>query len=142
MGRLENELIPDDTAYQLRKLKINSIYSVLHCKDNGLSASLEIPTLKQKLLESGPTEKSLIDVPFPNAFRTGIVGLDSLIDLAPGKVYEFCGHSASGKTQICNTIAINLAEKYGCEVFYVSTRDNFSSKRMHSMLVAKGSVSA
>jgi Rad51 len=135
---LDNPLISNDTASQLRKSKIYSVFSLLDYNDNRLPANLEIPALKQKLIDSGPKEKSLVDVPFPKIFRTGILGLDKLQDLVPGKVYEFCGHSATGKTQICNTIAVNLAEKYLCEVFYVNTRDNFSSARVHSILQAKG----
>lgn len=65
--------------------------------------------------------------------------LDDLLGggLMSGSLYDICGLSGSGKTQICNTIAINLAIKYKYEVLYVDAKNDFAGQRIYNILKAR-----
>lgn len=54
-----------------------------------------------------------------------------------GSIIELCGLTATGKTQICNTIAQNIVYKYDVECFWIDSKFEFSSKRLISNLKAK-----
>lgn len=68
-----------------------------------------------------------------------IFSLDDLLDggLTTGNLYEFCGLPASGKTQLCNTILMNLSQNLKFESLYIDTKNDFSGKRLHKILSAK-----
>ncbi|KAJ6642423.1 DNA repair protein RAD51 like 4 [Pseudolycoriella hygida] len=72
-------------------------------------------------------------------FKTGITSFDEILGggLKSGHLYDICGLSASGKTQICNTIAVNLAIDYKYETLYIDTKKDFSGQRIYSMLNAR-----
>lgn len=57
--------------------------------------------------------------------------------LKSGNLYDICGLSASGKTQFCNTVAINLASNYKYETLYVDAKNDFSGQRIYNMLNAR-----
>ncbi|CAL7947757.1 unnamed protein product [Xylocopa violacea] len=58
--------------------------------------------------------------------------------LYPGHIYEICGLSASGKTQLCFAIATNVAlEPHNC-VRYIDTKRDFCGSRIEQILVQKG----
>lgn len=57
--------------------------------------------------------------------------------LKSGNIYDLCGLSASGKTQICHSIAINLAINYKYETLYVDAKNDFSGQRIYNMLNAR-----
>lgn len=52
-----------------------------------------------------------------------------------GHLIDLCGLSSSGKTQLCTTIAINLAINYEYETFVVDTKGDFSGDRINRMLL-------
>ena len=54
-----------------------------------------------------------------------------------GKIYEICGVSASGKTQLCLTISTNVAHDFKQQLHYIDTKRDFSGKRIQGMLEAK-----
>lgn len=54
-----------------------------------------------------------------------------------GSLYDICGLSAAGKTQICNTIAINLAINYDYETLYIDSKKDFSGSRIYKILKAR-----
>lgn len=68
--------------------------------------------------------------------KTGIRGLDLLLEggLLPGHVMEIFGDSSSGKTQICVTMAANIARNHKFDVFYVDTKCDFFARRIHKIL--------
>lgn len=68
---------------------------------------------------------SSLDVMFDGGFLTG-------------KIYELCGASASGKTQLCLTIATHIAHDFKQQVHYIDTKTDFSGKRVQEILEAKG----
>jgi len=55
-----------------------------------------------------------------------------------GKIYELYGASASGKTQLCLTIATHIAHDFKQQVHYIDTKSDFSGKRVQEILEAKG----
>lgn len=57
--------------------------------------------------------------------------------LKSGNLYDICGLSASGKTQICNSIAISLAINYKYETLYVDAKNDFSGQRIYNILNAR-----
>ncbi|XP_055839344.1 uncharacterized protein LOC129907253 [Episyrphus balteatus] len=72
-------------------------------------------------------------------YTTGIESLDSLIgnEFRPGRIYEICGYSATGKSIFCTTIALNFVQNHSADVIYLDTKRDFSGTRMHRMLQAR-----
>ncbi|XP_017884628.1 DNA repair protein RAD51 homolog 4 [Ceratina calcarata] len=70
---------------------------------------------------------------------TNISSLDNLLKggLHPGQIYEFCGVPASGKTQLCLTIAANTALEPRNLVRYIDTKRDFSASRIEQILLNK-----
>ncbi|XP_034942078.1 DNA repair protein RAD51 homolog 4-like [Chelonus insularis] len=71
---------------------------------------------------------------------TGISALDSLLGggLYPGRIYEICGKSSSGKSQLCYTLAVNIAVKSsGTIIHYIYTKKDFSASRIQMILENK-----
>ena len=68
-----------------------------------------------------------------------ILSFDGLLGggLKSGNIYDLCGLSASGKTQICHSIAINLAIHYKYETLYVDAKNDFSGQRIYNTLTAR-----
>lgn len=68
--------------------------------------------------------------------KTGIRGFDLLLEggLLPGHVMEIFGDSSSGKTQICTTMAANIARNLKFDVFYADTKCDFTASRVHRIL--------
>lgn len=73
-------------------------------------------------------------------YVTGIGSLDSIIgkNFQPGRIYEICGFSATGKSLFCTTMAINFVQIHSANVIYVDTKNDFSGTRMHRILMARG----
>lgn len=57
--------------------------------------------------------------------------------LKSGNLYDICGLSASGKTQICTSIAINLAINHKYETLYIDAKEDFSGQRIYNILNAR-----
>jgi len=65
--------------------------------------------------------------------------LDELLKggLYPGQLCEICGLSASGKTQLCFTIAANAVAKLNIITWYLDTKRDFSRVRFEEILRAR-----
>lgn len=65
--------------------------------------------------------------------------LDNLLDggLFVGNIYEFCGPSASGKTQLCISILLNIIITTKKEIVYIDTKNKFSVYRIKEILKNK-----
>lgn len=65
--------------------------------------------------------------------------LDELLKggLYPGQLCELCGPSSSGKTQLCLTIAANIAVQSDIIVYYFDTKRDFTRFRYEEILKAK-----
>lgn len=82
---------------------------------------------------------------FKQNFETEIISysnfcsLDNLLDggLYPGELYEFCGLSSAGKTQLCHTIAVNVILETDGVVRYFDTKRDFSASRIQMILDAR-----
>ncbi|KAK9731577.1 Rad51 [Popillia japonica] len=71
--------------------------------------------------------------------QTGIQNIDSILNggLSTGHVYELCGLPASGKTQFCLTVTMNIAQKLKQHVYYLDCKGDFNATRIKSMLDAR-----
>ncbi|XP_060875683.1 DNA repair protein RAD51 homolog 4 isoform X1 [Metopolophium dirhodum] len=71
--------------------------------------------------------------------QTGILKLDNLLDggLFVGNIYELCGPSACGKTQLCISILLNIIITTKKDIVYIDTKNKFSVKRIKQMLKNK-----
>lgn len=65
--------------------------------------------------------------------------LDNLLNggIQPGQIYEICGISSSGKSQLCLVLTANIAAKSDGIIHYIDTRKNFSATRIQMILSAK-----
>jgi RecA/RadA recombinase len=134
-----NALFNEDNLKKLNEAQIYSIGHLFKADEHILSKKLKIDVSDIQALKQN-TEKPQQIIAYSlspvKCFRTGIDGLDEMLDFIPGKIYEFCGLSATGKTQICNSIAINMAER-GCEILYIDTKNDFSAQRICNILLNK-----
>ncbi|XP_018332413.1 DNA repair protein RAD51 homolog 4-like isoform X1 [Agrilus planipennis] len=66
---------------------------------------------------------------------SGIKSLDILLDggFLTGQLYEICGLPASGKTQLCLTIAKHTATSFK-KVYYLDSKMDFTGRRLKEML--------
>ncbi|XP_011862223.1 PREDICTED: DNA repair protein RAD51 homolog 4 [Vollenhovia emeryi] len=73
-----------------------------------------------------------------NVISTNVTSLDELLKggLYPGQLCEFCGPTASGKTQLCLTVAANVAGRSGV-VWYFDTKKDFSRMRYEQIMKAR-----
>ncbi|XP_078044816.1 rad51 recombinase D isoform X2 [Augochlora pura] len=74
-----------------------------------------------------------------NIIPTNLPSLDNLLKggLYPGQIYELCGIPSSGKTQLCLTIASNVALKANSLVRYIDTKRDFHGSRVEQILLSK-----
>ncbi|KAG6800203.1 DNA repair protein RAD51 4 [Apis mellifera caucasica] len=81
----------------------------------------------------------LFEIEEKNIISTNLSSLDNLLKggLYCGQIYEICGLSASGKTQLCFSIAINIALKSNNLVRYIDTKRDFSGSRIEQILLKK-----
>jgi len=65
--------------------------------------------------------------------------LDNLLDggLFSGNIYELCGPSASGKTQLCYSVLLNLIITTKKDIVYIDTKNKFSVNRIKQILKNK-----
>lgn len=72
------------------------------------------------------------------------LSLDELLGggFLTGNVIDMCGLSASGKTQLHTTIAVNWAANHDYETLVVDTKGDFSGDRINRMLLNQGVLSA
>lgn len=68
--------------------------------------------------------------------------LDCLLGggLFVNNIYEFCGPSACGKTQLCFSILSNVIMTTKRDVIYIDTKNEFSIKRVKQILRNKHHV--
>ncbi|CAH1736479.1 unnamed protein product [Aphis gossypii] len=71
--------------------------------------------------------------------QTGIIKLDNILGggLFAGNIYELCGPSACGKTQLCYSILLNLIITTKKDIVYIDTKNKFSVNRIKQMLKNK-----
>ncbi|XP_003698614.1 DNA repair protein RAD51 homolog 4 [Apis florea] len=81
----------------------------------------------------------LFEIEEKNIISTNLSSLDNLLKggLYCGQIYEICGLSASGKTQLCFSIAINIALKCNNLVRYIDTKRDFCGSRIEQILLKK-----
>ncbi|KYM95654.1 PREDICTED: DNA repair protein RAD51 homolog 4 [Cyphomyrmex costatus] len=74
-----------------------------------------------------------------DVISTSITCLDELLrgGLYPGQLCELCGPSASGKTQLCFTIAANVASRSDGIVWYFDTKRDFCRMRYEGIMRAR-----
>lgn len=72
---------------------------------------------------------------------TGSPSLDKLLDsgLYTGEITELTGSPGSGKTQVCFSVAVNIAHQLKQTVFYIDTKGGVCANRMLQMLQTRTS---
>lgn len=58
--------------------------------------------------------------------------------LHTGCVFEICGQSGAGKTQLCLSIAVNVSHQLNQTVYYIDSKNDFSATRIQAVLMNKG----
>jgi RecA/RadA recombinase len=71
--------------------------------------------------------------------KTFYCRFDALLNggLMTGELLEIFGTSGTGKTQLCMTLAANVALYLKKQVFYIDCKNDFSGTRLHSILQAQ-----
>jgi hypothetical protein len=143
-----HSLFTADIVKTLSQQSVRSIEDFLKSEDwiltgmcNGLLKISDIQTIKHDLkLKRGLHPNILAIINETQPLKSGIPSFDRLLGggLLPGQLYEFCGDLSAGKTQICNTIALNAAINWSMNVVYVCTKGDFTILRLWNVLVAKG----
>ncbi|XP_065077182.1 DNA repair protein RAD51 homolog 4-like [Ochlerotatus camptorhynchus] len=147
---LSSEIHPELTEYVVKlmlKNRINTVFDFAKAEDDRLmritNLSYEdVSAIKKDIiLQFSGNSIQVVEYfqyleEMVEPLRTGIRGLDLLIEggLLPGHVMEICGESSSGKTQMCTTMAANIALKHKLDVFYVDTKCDFSAHRVQKVL--------
>nr|XP_016928018.1 DNA repair protein RAD51 homolog 4 [Drosophila suzukii] len=136
------------SEYQLNLLNKNNIESLIDfykADEKKLHELLlinveSVRKLKKELsmLPKAPDEVSALDV----EYGTGIEELDKLLTsvkqrFKPGRVWELCGQTGVGKTQVMYTLAVNFVWKHAPPVLFIDTKQDFSCKRIQDMLRAR-----
>ncbi|XP_032667779.1 DNA repair protein RAD51 homolog 4-like isoform X2 [Odontomachus brunneus] len=100
--------------------------------------------MKQHILkEYGYTKKNAFELLIAeknDMIPTGVICLDELLKggLCPGYLYELCGSSSSGKTQLCLTIVANaITTQSDIIAWYFDTKRDFSRLRFEEILRAR-----
>ncbi|XP_058830171.1 DNA repair protein RAD51 homolog 4 [Topomyia yanbarensis] len=150
---LSADIHPDLTEYVLKLLMKNKITTVLDFAKTDTDRLIritnlsfeEISAIKSNLINSYSGNNIQVVEYFRylneliEPISTGIRGLDLLLEggLLPGQVLEVCGESGSGKSQLCTSLAINIAQKQKLDVFYCDTKSDFSARRVHRILTLR-----
>ncbi|KAK1134162.1 hypothetical protein K0M31_011943 [Melipona bicolor] len=81
----------------------------------------------------------LLEIEQNNIVPTNLSSLDNLLEggLYYGQIYEICGISSSGKTQLCFAIATNIALSANNIVRYIDTKRDFCGSRIEQILLKK-----
>lgn len=150
MIRLNVPLVPDENI--LNNLFERNIYTVndfLQKKTSNLQSVCNLQCKEVTKLKDYMTVKC--SSPFMNGcqfylnrtvstfIQTGIIKLDNILDggLFAGNIYELCGPSACGKTQLCYSILLNLLITTKKDIVYIDTKNKFSVNRIKQMLKNK-----
>ncbi|XP_053689481.1 DNA repair protein RAD51 homolog 4 [Sabethes cyaneus] len=149
---LSTEIHPNLTEESIESLNKNRILTVLDLAKTDDDRLLRITNLSFE--EITAIKAALVNyysgynIPVTDYFRyltevvqpicTGIRGLDLLLEggMLPGHVLEICGESGSGKTQLCTSIALNIAKRQQLDVLYADCKCDFSASRVHQILTA------
>ncbi|XP_058805349.1 uncharacterized protein LOC131672256 [Phymastichus coffea] len=70
---------------------------------------------------------------------TGIKNLDALLEggLGCGTIYEICGSSSAGKSQLCHWLSMHATSNGSAVVHYIDASRNFCASRIQMMLESR-----
>ncbi|XP_035790985.1 DNA repair protein RAD51 homolog 4-like [Anopheles albimanus] len=138
-------LLTEHVLSLLRKNRITSLYTFVQIDEDHLARIAHLPPItiaavKEHLVVHGyATLKTAAQLsnrarpPIP----TGLTALDTLLKggLRTGHIYELCGESCSGKTQLCHTLAANVAfTNSNRPVYFIDTKCAFSAIKIQQIL--------
>ncbi|XP_033224740.1 DNA repair protein RAD51 homolog 4-like [Belonocnema kinseyi] len=151
MARLSSnryEILTDSIMSQLQKKGIYTDFDFMEkavdtlVNVSGLSFKTVVDLRKEisksvggKIIDAS----KLIEEDSTKIVSTGIFSLDKLLNggLHSKQLYEICGASSSGKTQLCLTIATNISLRTEKDVHYIDTKGYLSTIRMQTILNAQ-----
>ncbi|XP_015599093.1 DNA repair protein RAD51 homolog 4 [Cephus cinctus] len=151
MARLDSSMHPKLTDEIVLRLQAKKIFTVFNFMSEHPDKLIKITDFSYKeVLEfkktiaksfSGQVQDAfeLMKIEYTNIVPSGITSLDDLLKggLHPGHLYEICGVSSSGKTQLCHTVAANITSSTKSYVHYIDTKRDFSALRIQRILEAK-----
>ncbi|XP_076627755.1 rad51 recombinase D [Colletes latitarsis] len=151
MTELSSNIDPKLSDTVIAKLRSKHICTVSHFINenseklatfSGLSLK-DILDLKRNILRKCGgvirCASDLLSVELNNIICSDLESLDNLLKggFYPGQIYEVCGISSSGKTQLCLTIASNIALRPNSLVQYIDTKKDFCGSRINEILLRK-----
>ncbi|XP_033326432.2 rad51 recombinase D [Megalopta genalis] len=151
MTKLNSDIdlkLSDTVVQQLQRRNIKTVLEFLEEDSNNLATfsglSLKDIVHIQKIisLKYGGVVRNASDlfkIELSNIIPTDLPCLDNLLKggLYPGQMYELCGLPSSGKTQLCLTIASNIALRANSLVRYIDTKRDFHGSRVEQILLNK-----
>uniref|UniRef100_A0A1A9WJY9 RecA family profile 1 domain-containing protein n=1 Tax=Glossina brevipalpis TaxID=37001 RepID=A0A1A9WJY9_9MUSC len=135
----------------LNRCHIHTVSDFLNEKSEKLQNILKIKEAQvldtKKLLRQifGPEKQTLAQL-FSHwisdgcLYKTGIDNLDSILgseSLQSGSIWEICGSSGVGKTQLALSVVINFVISKALPVLYIDTKLDFSAVRIRQMLESR-----
>ncbi|XP_052861594.1 DNA repair protein RAD51 homolog 4 [Anopheles cruzii] len=129
----------------LRQSRITTVYSFVQIDSDRLSKitnlnGRSIVDIKRSLAKrfSGSliSKAALIKRGAASVITTGTSDVDKLLQggLRPGHIYELCGESFTGKTELCLSIAAHVAYTHRRMVYYIDTKCDFSATKIQHLL--------
>ncbi|XP_034652688.1 DNA repair protein RAD51 homolog 4 [Drosophila subobscura] len=138
------------SEYQLNLLTKNHIETMLdfhNAKDQQLHKLLAIKLesvvkIKNELALLHRDSETIVETVYESDFETGIEELDKLLNaigqpFRRGRVWELCGETGAGKTQLLYTLALNFVWKHKRQVLFIDSKQDFSTKRIQDMLLER-----
>ncbi|KAH8319681.1 hypothetical protein KR074_003520 [Drosophila pseudoananassae] len=150
---LKNEILRTKTGkqlseYQLNLLSKNGIETLGEFYEEDEEKLKELLAIKKETLRELKSEMALLTNPFNEEpipdinYGTGLEELDKLLvsveqQFKPGRVWEICGQTGVGKTQLMYTLILNFVWKHNLQALFIDLKRDFSSKRITDMLAAR-----
>ncbi|EDV37982.2 uncharacterized protein Dana_GF13728 [Drosophila ananassae] len=150
---LKNEILQTETGkqlseYQLNLLKKNGIETISDFYEEDEDKLKELLAIRIETLRELKSEMALLTNPFNEEsildinYGTGLEELDKLLvnveqQFKPGRVWEICGPTGVGKTQLMYTLMVNFVWKHNLQALFIDLKRDFSSKRIGDMLAAR-----
>ncbi|SPP75621.1 blast:DNA repair protein RAD51 homolog 4 [Drosophila guanche] len=138
------------SEYQLNLLTKHNIETMLdfhNAEDQQLHKLLAIKLesvvkIKNELALLHRDSERLVETVYESDFGTGIEELDKFLNgigqpFRRGRVWEICGETGAGKTQLLYTLALNFAWKHKRQVLFIDSKHDFSTKRIQDMLLER-----
>ncbi|KAH8401425.1 hypothetical protein KR009_005363 [Drosophila setifemur] len=136
------------SEYQFNLLSKNSIgtrFEFFEADDKKLHEllAINVESVRELKKELALLPKQYAEETLPDLdYGTGMEELDKLLDsvqqpFKPGRVWEVCGETGVGKTQLMYTLTLNFVWKHDLHALFIDIKRDFSCKRIQEMLIER-----